>query len=52
MDLKRLSDDELELLGKLLAKSAGLFDGEVAVPFRIELVRQIVDPNASDDAAN
>jgi hypothetical protein len=48
MDLKRLSDHELELLGKLLAKSAGLFEGDVDVPFRIELVRQIVDPHAAD----
>jgi hypothetical protein len=48
VDLSRLSDDELKLLERLLSKAAGLFHGDVDIPFRIELVRQIVDPNAAD----
>jgi hypothetical protein len=49
VDLSRLSDDELKLLERLLSKAAGLFHGDVDVPFRIELVRQIVDPNADEE---
>jgi len=47
MDLSLLTESELELLGKLLAKSAGLFDGEVVPPFRIE--RILIDPNAAEE---
>jgi hypothetical protein len=45
-DLSRLSTDELALFEKLLLKIAGEFTGDVDVPFRIELVRQIVDTTA------
>ena len=41
-DLKKLTDDELELLGRLLLKAAGEFDGDVIPQFRIE--RVFVDP--------
>jgi hypothetical protein len=47
-DLSKLDAAELELLERLLRKAAGEFDGDVDVPFRIELVRKIVDPNAAD----
>ena len=51
MDLSRLSDDELKLLERLLSKAAGLFHGDVDVPFRIELVRQIVEPTDQPPAS-
>jgi hypothetical protein len=47
MDLSLLTESELELLGKLLAKSAGLFDGDVIPQFRIE--RVLIDPNAAEE---
>ena len=50
MDLSLLTESELELLGKLLAKSAGLFDGDVIPQFRIE--RVLVDPADQPPSAN
>jgi hypothetical protein len=45
-DLGKLTDAELELLGRLLLKAAGEFDGDVVPEIRI--VREIVDqPPAS-----
>jgi hypothetical protein len=41
-DLARLNNEELELLGRLLLKAAGEFDGDVIPQFRIE--RVFVDP--------
>jgi hypothetical protein len=41
-DLKKLTEDELEVLGRLLLKAAGEFEGDAVPTFRIE--RVIVDP--------
>jgi hypothetical protein len=54
-DLGKLNGAELELLERLLSKAAGDIVGDVDVPFRIELVRHVVDtstaePTAGDDA--
>jgi hypothetical protein len=49
-DLSRLTDSELELLGRLLLKAAGEFDGDVIPPFRIE--RVVVDPANQPPSAN
>ena len=38
MDLKKLNDDELELLERLLEKAAGKLVGDVVPPFRIEFM--------------
>ena len=37
-DFSRLSDEELELLERMLLKAAGEFTGDVVPPFRIEFV--------------
>jgi hypothetical protein len=47
-DLGKLNSAELELLERLLSKAAGEIVGDVDVPFRIELVRQIVDTSAAE----
>jgi hypothetical protein len=49
-DLGKLTDDELELLGRLLLKAAGEFDGDVIPQFRIE--RVFVDPADQPPSAN
>jgi hypothetical protein len=52
-DLSRLSDDELELLGRLLLKAAGEFEGDVNPPFRIEFVERgqnLIESKAAEDA--
>jgi hypothetical protein len=50
-DLGKLNGAELELLERLLSKAAGDIVGDVDVPFRIELVRQIVDTSAAEPSA-
>jgi hypothetical protein len=47
VDLSRLTDEERELLGRLLLKAAGKFDGEVVPEIRIE--RILIDPNADEE---
>lgn len=47
VDLSRLTDDERELLGRLLLKAAGELEGEVIPTFRIE--RILIDPNAAEE---
>jgi hypothetical protein len=49
-DLSKLTDDELELLEKLLAKAAGEFEGDAVPTFRIE--RVFVDPAEPTTDAN
>jgi hypothetical protein len=49
-DLSRLTDEERELLGRLLLKAAGEFDGDVIPQFRIE--RVFVDPAEPTTDAN
>jgi hypothetical protein len=46
-DLSRLTDAELELLGRLLLKAAGEFEGDVVPSLRIE--RILIDPNAAEE---
>ena len=47
MDLSKLNDDERELLGRLLLKAAGEFEGDVVPTLRIE--RVVVDPEPKDE---
>ena len=49
-DLSRLTDEELELLGRLLLKAAGEFDGDVIPQFRI--VREFVDGSTIENDAD
>jgi hypothetical protein len=48
MDLSRLTDSELELLERLLAKASGAFHGEISPPFRVEFVDGNTETNADD----
>jgi hypothetical protein len=48
MDLSKLTDEEIELLERLLLKAAGEFVGDVTPPFRIEFVDR-VESNAAAD---
>ena len=49
-DLSKLTDDELELLGRLLLKAAGEFEGDAVPTFRIE--RVFVDAGEPTAGAN
>ena len=49
-DLSKLTDDELELLEKLLAKAAGEFEGDAVPTFRV--VREFVDTAEPTSDAN
>jgi hypothetical protein len=48
MDLSKLNDDELKLLERILAKASGLFEGEIAPPFRVEFVDGKTETNAAE----
>jgi hypothetical protein len=49
-DLSRLSDEELKLLGRLLLKAAGEFEGDAVPTFRV--VREFVDTAEPTSDAN
>ena len=52
MDLSLLTDSELELLEKLIAKAEGKFEGKIIAPFIVEFVDAgPIESNADADMA-
>ena len=51
-DLSRLTEAELELLEKLIAKAEGKFEGRIIPPFIVEFVDAgPIESNADEDMA-
>ena len=52
MDLSKLTDNERELLEKLIAKAEGRFLGKIIAPFIVEFVDAgPIESNADEDMA-